>query len=81
MTTRRHVRSAIIILALSIFPVLPGSASLAGAQSGTPPTLATDITAAEIAAVAKTAEGTDREIKIVDQASGGRGPSLGTTGT
>ena len=30
------------------------------------PTLATDITAAEIEAVAKTAEGTDREIKIVD---------------
>jgi quercetin dioxygenase-like cupin family protein len=52
--------------AMSIFPILPGAPSLAGAQSGAAPTLATDITAAEIAAVAKTAEGTDREIKIVD---------------
>jgi quercetin dioxygenase-like cupin family protein len=66
MTTGRPVRSAIALLALCIFPVLPGSVSLAGAQSGTAPTLATDITAAEIEAVAKTAEGTDREIKIVD---------------
>jgi len=66
MRTRRHARLAIPVLALFIFPVLPGTTSVAGAQSGTAPTLATDITAAEIAAVAKTAEGTDREIKIVD---------------
>jgi hypothetical protein len=66
MRTRRHARRAMAILALFIIPVLPGTASVAGAQTGTAPTLATDITAAEIEAVAKTAVGTDREIRIVD---------------
>ena len=66
MTIRRPVCYAIAITAIFIFPVLPGTAASASAQSGTPPTLATDITATEIEAVAKTAEGTDREIKIVD---------------
>ena len=63
---RKPVRLATLLSASALFPILPGTASIAVAQSGTAPTLATDITAAEIEAVAKTAVGTDREIKIVD---------------
>jgi quercetin dioxygenase-like cupin family protein len=55
-----------LLVASALIPILPGTTSIAIAQSGTAPTLATDITAAEIEAVAKTAVGTDREIKIVD---------------
>jgi quercetin dioxygenase-like cupin family protein len=55
-----------LMLASALLPILPATTSTAGAQSGTAPILATDITKAEIDAVAKTAVGTDREIKIVD---------------